>query len=195
MTTKQQEREALAKIREIIASLGEGSYVGTAFEGCDRLAEDNIAFDAAFSMKYRAETAERCEDELRGRLKDLEKKLAETEEKSWRLEKELEKEQEWMPWTSKRAVSQENYDRLRYSGREMSDEEAIAWISDEFGFAKENIRIYRSMTTYEINRQGELRQVGTIDRRPLYDATDWYYVLFSVKGFMYEAYNGDFTQI
>lgn len=33
MTTKQQEREALEKIRKIVSALGEGSYIGTAFEG------------------------------------------------------------------------------------------------------------------------------------------------------------------
>ena len=33
MTTKDQERKALAQIRKIVESLGENSYVATAFEG------------------------------------------------------------------------------------------------------------------------------------------------------------------
>lgn len=57
MTTKEQERKALAQIRKIVESLGENSYVGTAFEGCFRDAEDNIEDDAAYSMKSRYETA------------------------------------------------------------------------------------------------------------------------------------------
>lgn len=63
--TKQQEREALKKIQKIIADLGESSYVGWAFEGCDILARDNIEFDACFSMKDRAEAAEKRAEDLR----------------------------------------------------------------------------------------------------------------------------------
>lgn len=33
MTTKEQERKALAQIKKIVESLGEGSYIATAFEG------------------------------------------------------------------------------------------------------------------------------------------------------------------
>ncbi len=58
MTTKEQEREALKKIRKIVEELGENSYVGTAFEGCFRDAEDNIEDDAAYSMKSRFEYSE-----------------------------------------------------------------------------------------------------------------------------------------
>ena len=50
MTTKQQEREALQKIREIVEALGEDSYIGTAFEGVFEMAEDNIENDFACSL-------------------------------------------------------------------------------------------------------------------------------------------------
>ena len=36
--TKDQEREALEKIKAIVESLGPDSYVGTAFEGCLEIA-------------------------------------------------------------------------------------------------------------------------------------------------------------
>jgi hypothetical protein len=49
MTTKQQEREALAQIQSIIAGLGTQSYVGTALSGVLTYAEQNIEFDAAFT--------------------------------------------------------------------------------------------------------------------------------------------------
>lgn len=58
MATKEQERTALAKIRKIVAELGENSYVGTAFEGCFEDAEFNIDSDAAFSLKGRLELAQ-----------------------------------------------------------------------------------------------------------------------------------------
>lgn len=63
--TKQQEREALEKIRAILASLGPHSYCYTAFEGCLEDAEHNIKDDAAYSMKSRYEEAqERLQHEI-----------------------------------------------------------------------------------------------------------------------------------
>lgn len=59
MTMKEQERKALEQIREIVAGLGEDSYIGTAFEGCFEIAEENIENDFACSMKQRAEAAEK----------------------------------------------------------------------------------------------------------------------------------------
>ena len=55
--TKDQEREALEKIKAILDTLGLDSYVGTAFEGCLEIAEENIENDFAFSMKQRVEAA------------------------------------------------------------------------------------------------------------------------------------------
>lgn len=42
MTTKEQERQAIEKIRKIVEGLGENSYVGFAMEGVLELAEENI---------------------------------------------------------------------------------------------------------------------------------------------------------
>lgn len=58
MTTKEQERKALELIKRTIESLGEGSYIGTAFAGCIEDAEENIENDFALSMKDRWEKAE-----------------------------------------------------------------------------------------------------------------------------------------
>ena len=57
MTTKEQERKALAQIKKIIEGLGPDSYIGTAFEGCMEIAEENIENDFACSMKQRYEKA------------------------------------------------------------------------------------------------------------------------------------------
>lgn len=112
-----------------------------------------------------------------------------------RLNKKLEEEQEWKPWFPERAVKQEAYDHLKRFGHEMTDEEAKQWISDEFGFAPSKIGIHRKMAQQEINRHHRLRTVGKIDRDPYYDATDWYYVFFTVCGSEYEAYNGTLIQL
>ena len=58
MTSKEQERQALAEIKAILLQLEPDGYVRTAFEGCFEIAEDNIQNDFACSMKQRAESAE-----------------------------------------------------------------------------------------------------------------------------------------
>lgn len=77
--TKDQEREALEKIKAILDTLGLDSYVGTAFEGCLEIAEENIENDFAFSMKQRVEAAVVENSRLKERVKEQEDKLAESE--------------------------------------------------------------------------------------------------------------------
>lgn len=77
--TKDQEREALEKIKAILDTLGPDSYVGTALEGCLEIAEENIENDFAFSMKQRVEAAVVENSRLKERVKELEDKLAESE--------------------------------------------------------------------------------------------------------------------
>lgn len=55
MTSKDQERKALEQIRQIVAGLGEGSYIGMALEGCFEDAEENIENDFGVSWKQRYE--------------------------------------------------------------------------------------------------------------------------------------------
>lgn len=56
--TKEQEREALEKIKALVAELGPQSYLATAFDGAFEDAEENIENDFAFSMKGRVESLE-----------------------------------------------------------------------------------------------------------------------------------------
>lgn len=79
MSTKQQELEALKKIREIVAELGPYSYVATAFEGCFEDAADNIENDWALSMKARWQNADKKLNEANGTIEELRTKLAESE--------------------------------------------------------------------------------------------------------------------
>lgn len=68
MTTKEQERKALAKIQKILEELGEDSYIAMAMEGVLEDAEENIENDFALSMKGRWQSAEKnvkgLQDEL-----------------------------------------------------------------------------------------------------------------------------------
>lgn len=59
MMTKQQEREALERIKNILADAGADSYIGMAFSGCVEDAESNIENDWALSMAGRWQNAER----------------------------------------------------------------------------------------------------------------------------------------
>lgn len=68
MATKEQERNALKKIRKIVAELGQGSYLSFAFEGCFEDAEMNIENDFACSMKQRWESSEKKATELEAAL-------------------------------------------------------------------------------------------------------------------------------
>ena len=91
--TKEQERKALEKIKKIVNELGEGSYIGTAFEGCFEIAEENIEYDFCCSMKQRAESAEKKlktaeldNRDLRNAIKELKSKCLSVESKVLALE-------------------------------------------------------------------------------------------------------------
>lgn len=83
--TKDQEREALAKIRKIVESLGAGSYLEMTFAGCFEQAEENInndfgnnykeLYEAADARHYDAMKALEAEQEksrdLQGQIKTI----------------------------------------------------------------------------------------------------------------------------
>ncbi len=71
LTTKEQERKAIQKIRKIVEELGENSYVGFAMDGVLELAEENIRDDTAYSMKKRAEIAWERADKAEKENKNL----------------------------------------------------------------------------------------------------------------------------
>ena len=77
IVTKEDERKALAKIKKIVESLGEDSYVGTAFEGCFEIAESNIENDWACSMKQRSDNWEIECGKLCSKIDELKRELEE----------------------------------------------------------------------------------------------------------------------
>lgn len=68
MASKEQERQALEKIKKIVKDLGEASYIAQAFDGCFEMAENNIDDDIWDSMKaqrnYYRDEAERLEKKI-----------------------------------------------------------------------------------------------------------------------------------
>lgn len=69
--SKQQERDALEKIRKIVDSLGPDSYLATAFSGCFEDAEQNIDNDFALSMSDRWKYAEQQLEEKKAEIESL----------------------------------------------------------------------------------------------------------------------------
>lgn len=191
-TTKKQELKALDQIKKIVADLGESSYIGTAFEGCFEIAEENIRNDFFCSMKQRAEAAKKDADNLQQSTNRLSENLQNAHKKISSLEKRLETEQEWQDYEDKNCISQKDYEHLvsQSDTKFLTDEQAKDLLYDWYGFAKERIIIHRSMPIYQINRHGQIREVdGTVDRQPAYNATDWNYIRFECGNLMYEMHN------
>lgn len=93
ITTKEQERQAIEKIRKIVEGLGENSYVGFAMDGVLELAEENIRDDTAYSMKRSAEIAQERASEVEERNKKLERELQE-QKGNVRMQREIIEEKE-----------------------------------------------------------------------------------------------------
>lgn len=191
MATKQREREVLAMIREVVDALGEGSYIGTAFEGVFDLAEQNIEYDAAFSFPAQIKIAEN----RAATAEHLQKTNNILLQENAGLRVELEKEQGWKPYESDRNVKQADYERLASGipscAHYMSIGEAKDWICDEFGFTREKITVCYEVDEEEISRGCHCRPTGRkIDRRPIYCATDYHYIRFDVGNWYYEVWNG-----
>lgn len=191
--TKQEEREALLKIRKIIAGLGGDSYVGTAFEGCFEIAESNIRDDAMCSLKQAVTLKEAETTLLNDQLTRHQGKIRFLEQKNEELSLLLEEEQEWREYQDPRNVFQGEYDDLADDpcAAVLTDEKARDLVCREFGFAPDRVDIIRNTTIWQRNRHGVLREAGETAREPLYAATDMNYVRFWCGGIAYEMFNGD----
>lgn len=128
--------------------------------------------------------------------RDAEEKVADLEDEVLRLKAQLEKEQEWKPYEDEHNVKQTEYEKLAAASdtRELSDDEAADMIANEFGFDRAKIKIVHEVAKHEINRHNQTRRVGMIPRKALFNAWDWNYIVFNVKGNVtmgYEMHNGE----
>jgi len=158
----------------------------------DRLAEQIQleADEVAWKREQRREGEKRKEiAEKEAEIKDLMNQV-ET------LENQLETELEWKPRGILSKMDQKKYEELEGSGgtKYFNEFEARAWIEKEFGFRRDLIQLITEQKIFEINKYNHLRQTGTVIRKPVYNATDWNYVRFDVRGFQYEVVNGQLEQ-
>ena len=176
MTSKKQERETLSKIRKMVEALGADSYVGAALAGCLELAERNIDEDAMYSMQERVQRAESEAQKARAELESVNAQIS-------TLTRKLDRAEGWVPYEDEHNAKQSWYEKLAKGGaRELSDEEAIQMIAQEFGFEAARIRIIREVAKQEISLQRRVRTVGSYERKPLFDAWDYNYIRFNVEG-------------
>lgn len=146
--------------------------------------------------KARAEKIAQFRSTMLETEKNLMGEIAQRDQRIARLEAELEREQEWQPHECEHNVKQADYERLAEAGgtRELTDDEAADMIASEFGFDKSKIVIVHEVVKEEINRHRQCRRVGTIPRKALFNAWDWNYIVFNIKGNVtmgYEMHNGD----
>ena len=149
---------------------------------------------------YQARAAEI--DRLNGKILDMDKTFqqsnTEYERRLAALQAELDRELEWKPYEFTKNISQAEYAELTKcvdsgSARYMTDDEALDWVCQEFGFDRSQVTILHEINEQEINRHNLCRASGRkIDRRPVYCATDYYYIRFNAGcgAWQWEAWNG-----
>ena len=149
---------------------------------------------------YQARAAEI--DRLNGKILDMDKTFqqsnTEYERRLAALQAELDRELEWKPYEFTQNIPQAEYAELTKcvdsgSARYMTDDEALDWVCQEFGFDRSQVTILHEINEQEINRHNLCRASGRkIDRRPVYCATDYYYIRFNAGcgAWQWEAWNG-----
>lgn len=144
----------------------------------------------------RLATIERLRSTMMETEKNLMNALKEKDKKIEALEANLEKEQEWQPHEDSHNVKQADYSDLLSScgTKKLTDDEAADMIAEEFGFDRSKITIVHTVAKEEINRHNQCRRVGEYERDPLFNAWDWNYIRFNIRGnvtMSYEMHNGE----
>lgn len=141
--------------------------------------------------RARAEEISRLRSVILETEKQFKKDIADRDRRIEKLTADLDRELEWKPANAGTNMTQRDYEHLIRAGHTMTDEEAVAFIADECGFAPEKIRILHEVSSYEVNKHHQLRKSGAYERMPVYESTDWNYVRFDCAQFMYELVNGE----
>lgn len=152
-----------------------------------------IAEKANIGIRKKLEDNEQLIDRMIADIDDLKAEIADRDTVVADLEKQLDREFEWKPCNFiGTAMSQADYNKLinYHFTIDMTDEEASAFISNEFGFTENRIHIIHKVETYDVNKYNRLRVAERYDRVPVYYSTDWNYIRFNVAGIEYECVNG-----
>lgn len=129
MSTKDQERKALAQIRKIVEGLGENSYLSFAFEGCFEMAEHNIDNDFACSLQQQLNGAlDICTKRLE-EITSLKEKIAKlTDEKNQEIKNRQSYAAEAQKQANRAATLEEKlealakiHDEVTYDARKQQD--------------------------------------------------------------------------
>ena len=93
-------------------------------------------------------------------------------------------------------VKQSEYENLLHAGgtRELTYGEALDAVCNEFGFDPAKVKIITEVPKLMINSKRQLKKVGTISRKPIWNATDWNYIRFDCANWFYEMKNGELRQ-
>jgi hypothetical protein len=175
----------------IMSDMDKDAFCAAYKENRDGLAE-RIAGDCDLEA-FNEKTAEAKATKIARSHKEQE--ITRLKQRIRELETRLEREMEWQPAPIDSAMKQEDYEKLAGSQgvNPMVDDEAAHLIAKEFGFDRDKVGIVRQLNLHEINRHGGTRIVGSIRRDPVFDAWDWNYIAFSVRGnvtMFYEMVNG-----
>ena len=162
-----------------------------ALDGCLEIAEENIENDFACSMKQRADKAQADAESFQKSACEQSIRLEQAVKEIDSLKQQLDMAMEWKDYEIEGSVQQDNYDKLvnQHDTRFLTDEEAKEILYDWYGFAKEKLVIQKAVPVYQINRHRQLRIIGELERRPVYNATDWNYIRFDCGAVSYELYN------
>ena len=190
------ERTGIEPPVEVYEEIEEAYYRfdGNKDEFCKKFVEDGGLMKCVESLvkKNRALKSQSVEVE-----KELMRTIALQASQIEKLRADLEREEEWKPYVDEHNVQQSDYDRLAENiqggaAHYMTEPEAIEWISRTTGFDPGKICIWVEIPEQQVNRHNRIRRTGkTIERRPIYCATDWHYILFSVCGRAWELYNDE----
>ena len=172
--------------------------VAVTFEEYQGIEEQYMAFDGdkqAFAKAFlendgrakiyadRVKTIDSLRDCLAEQSKAHRREVEVLEKQLAVLKEDLDRLLEWEPATRVGTnKTQADYEKLAAAGREMTDEEALKLVVEETGFSPERVVIIREVARYEVNKFHQLRKAETFTRTPVYEATDWNYVRFNVRG-------------
>lgn len=98
-----------------------------------------------------------------------------------RLKADLDRAEGWTDHEVSQ-MSQKRFDELKTAGgtQEFTEAEAANFIASEFGFSISKIKVLREIPKYQACEIGsgfkKIRKNGTVDRPPVYNATDWNYI-------------------
>ena len=95
-------------------------------------------------------------------------------------------------------MTYQDYVKLRKAPgtEEMPPAEVIKYAADRFGFDPTKVKPLDSLPLHVYVSGGCTMQTeGTTKRKPLYNATDWNYMLFEVCGRKWEVIGGDLEPV